>query len=489
MTDHPFARHFVSIFARPVILGFAMVGTCAAQVNVNAARQFVVQTAYEDLVAELGSESSVTALFRSQDVHLTQYQMREQPQASSDRSDDGVRATVDIGGNSAEYGCLQYVLSFEAKEKQTVVRVQLVRGGGKLVGQSYCFFIVPLGDDACNFRIDHSLTVSMKKRRLQAVNRIVEKVTRTKACEIVNDLTQRMSCAAGRVSTQIASKATESNTIASERSIAETAVSNPAPINPAPAYSPPTMELRNKKTVSLPPDLAGLAETNSALPSISRTPTLPAASAMKEGVAMPSLESGQLATSSTVSSTQLEQPLSRAKAPGADAIAISATPPPVSRVPVASKRTSQARQLASKPVELPTESKGNTLTVSLTGIAQSTGDIRIALFNSRQQFDAFDPRKPESVNADVYQSVSVAVTAANRAQFVHEFKDVVPGKYSIGAFHDLNGNKILDSNFLGLPSEPYGFSRDGRRRLSLPPYESVEIQVDSDNTRFQFRVR
>ena len=36
------------------------------------------------------------------------------------------------------------------------------------------------------------------------------------------------------------------------------------------------------------------------------------------------------------------------------------------------------------------------------------------------------------------------------------------GKYGVIAFHDLNGNEKLDTNFMGIPNEPYGFSNNAR---------------------------
>jgi uncharacterized protein (DUF2141 family) len=38
--------------------------------------------------------------------------------------------------------------------------------------------------------------------------------------------------------------------------------------------------------------------------------------------------------------------------------------------------------------------------------------------------------------------------------------DVPPGVYALMAFEDLNGNGVLDRNFLGIPKEPTAFSQD-----------------------------
>jgi uncharacterized protein (DUF2141 family) len=60
-------------------------------------------------------------------------------------------------------------------------------------------------------------------------------------------------------------------------------------------------------------------------------------------------------------------------------------------------------------------------------------------------------------------------------------RNVKPGSYSIAVFHDVNGNGKLDRNFIGLPSEPYGFSNDVGRR-GPPDFERARIVVREPST-------
>jgi len=52
-----------------------------------------------------------------------------------------------------------------------------------------------------------------------------------------------------------------------------------------------------------------------------------------------------------------------------------------------------------------------------------------------------------------------------------------PGTYAIQAYQDRNGNGKMDSNWLGLPLEPYGFSRDAAPRLSKPGFDRVKFDL------------
>lgn len=52
------------------------------------------------------------------------------------------------------------------------------------------------------------------------------------------------------------------------------------------------------------------------------------------------------------------------------------------------------------------------------------------------------------------------------------------GKYVFVSYQDLNGNLILDTNFIGYPKEPYAISNN----LVIPRYKAAEVHVVSDTT-------
>jgi len=49
-----------------------------------------------------------------------------------------------------------------------------------------------------------------------------------------------------------------------------------------------------------------------------------------------------------------------------------------------------------------------------------------------------------------------------------ELKSVLPGVYALRIFQDLNGNGKLDTGWMGIPSEPYGFSNNAMGRFGPP---------------------
>src|SRR5579872_1146857 len=55
------------------------------------------------------------------------------------------------------------------------------------------------------------------------------------------------------------------------------------------------------------------------------------------------------------------------------------------------------------------------------------------------------------------------------------FEKVPIGKYGIAVFQDFDRNKQLKTNFIGLPTEPIGFSNDAKIRFGPPSFEDAMI--------------
>jgi uncharacterized protein (DUF2141 family) len=60
------------------------------------------------------------------------------------------------------------------------------------------------------------------------------------------------------------------------------------------------------------------------------------------------------------------------------------------------------------------------------------------------------------------------------------FDDVPGGIYAVSVGHDLNGNKRVDTNFIGLPTEPWGVSNNVRPSLRAPRFDEASFKVAPD---------
>lgn len=59
-------------------------------------------------------------------------------------------------------------------------------------------------------------------------------------------------------------------------------------------------------------------------------------------------------------------------------------------------------------------------------------------------------------------------------------KDLPQGFYSFSYYHDVDGNGKLDTNFVGIPKEPYGFSNGEKGRLGPPSFEDSKFKIQND---------
>lgn len=64
---------------------------------------------------------------------------------------------------------------------------------------------------------------------------------------------------------------------------------------------------------------------------------------------------------------------------------------------------------------------------------------------------------------------------ARGERVVCEFAGLRPGVYAVTASHDTNGNRRVDTNFLGMPTEAWGVSGGVRPRFRAPRFEEARL--------------
>ena len=75
---------------------------------------------------------------------------------------------------------------------------------------------------------------------------------------------------------------------------------------------------------------------------------------------------------------------------------------------------------------------------------------------------------------------AVAQADAASPRTVLVLRDVPPGRYGVSVMHDRNANGKLDSNIVGIPTQPYGASGDARGRMGPPAFEDAAVDVQGD---------
>jgi uncharacterized protein (DUF2141 family) len=135
------------------------------------------------------------------------------------------------------------------------------------------------------------------------------------------------------------------------------------------------------------------------------------------------------------------------------------------------------------------------LTVELIGFADTTGNATVCLFASEDAFKSVDLRKDRKDYQQFLHSVQdVPIQRAGNGLIAFSrIENLQPGEYVAVAFHDRNQNGKIDSNFLGVPTEPFGFSNDVRPQMlpipRTPTWRATAFVVQPGENRIRIQVR
>lgn len=103
--------------------------------------------------------------------------------------------------------------------------------------------------------------------------------------------------------------------------------------------------------------------------------------------------------------------------------------------------------LTSVSATFPPTNASTQLKVTISNIQNPKGHIRVAIYNGENNFlEAKSYYSTQSIAANMGESVTL--------EFVLPY-----GDYAVTTYHDLNDNRLLDRNTLGIPDEPYAISR------------------------------
>ncbi len=107
-----------------------------------------------------------------------------------------------------------------------------------------------------------------------------------------------------------------------------------------------------------------------------------------------------------------------------------------------------------------------TVTVRVTDVASGKGQLMISLCNQPTFGKGRCP--------------FFATVPARRGTVDVRIANVPNGQWAAAVYHDENGNRKLDRNGLGIPTEGGGFSRDARGQYGWPNFSNAVVNVKND---------
>lgn len=112
------------------------------------------------------------------------------------------------------------------------------------------------------------------------------------------------------------------------------------------------------------------------------------------------------------------------------------------------------------------EKDSTSLQFNVKNIKYDQGKILIAIFDTEETFMQ-DRYSEEAVNVTSFGDLAVKLKLPY-------------GKYAVSIFHDINDDEKLNTIFIGIPKEPYGFSNNPKITFGPPNFKEASFVLGKD---------
>ena len=117
--------------------------------------------------------------------------------------------------------------------------------------------------------------------------------------------------------------------------------------------------------------------------------------------------------------------------------------------------------------------------VEILDIRNSNGSVACGLFES-----------PEGFPTEYLRcATNIMITKVRDKKVSFDFHGIAPGTYALVVVHDENVNGKLDTSWMGVPKEGYGFSNDAKSFLSAPSFSAASFQYNGQNLDMTIEMR
>lgn len=106
--------------------------------------------------------------------------------------------------------------------------------------------------------------------------------------------------------------------------------------------------------------------------------------------------------------------------------------------------------------------------VTISNIRNTIGTVDCALFDSPNGF-------PRDV---LHSAMRLVVMKVPNSEARCDFQGIPSGTYALVVLHDENMNGKIDTNWLGVPKEGYGFSNDAKAAFRAPSFTDASFVYD-----------
>ncbi len=109
------------------------------------------------------------------------------------------------------------------------------------------------------------------------------------------------------------------------------------------------------------------------------------------------------------------------------------------------------------------------LTLVITNLATATGPVVVGVYGTKNKFP--DPR----------EQLKVYTFTPHDKQLTAQIKDLPVGTYALAIYQDVNSNGKIDKNLIGIPTEPYAFSKNYKPTIKAPSFKDCRFDYMAKN--------
>jgi uncharacterized protein (DUF2141 family) len=109
------------------------------------------------------------------------------------------------------------------------------------------------------------------------------------------------------------------------------------------------------------------------------------------------------------------------------------------------------------------------LEITLEEVRSAEGRVLVQVFEAGAAADDPAGNDPDAAVA----ALSLAPAPPRQTFTV----DLPPGAYGLRVMHDLDGDGEMDTNLVGLPTEPWAFSNNATGRFGPPSQEAIRFEL------------
>ena len=124
--------------------------------------------------------------------------------------------------------------------------------------------------------------------------------------------------------------------------------------------------------------------------------------------------------------------------------------------------------------------KRGTIVVNLVNFKNNEGRVQVALFDekSKESYPMEPDNALDSAKAKIKNKKSRVV-----------FDNLKYGSYTVSVHHDQDMDGEMGTNFLGIPNEGYGASRDAKGFMGPPSFEDAKVILNEDTLEININLK